>query len=200
MTLKDKPFSQACENNKAAIFNLLAPLLQSKTDLLEIGSGTGQHAVWFAPQLPHLVWQTSDLSENHPGILRWIRDCPADNLRPPIALDVAGGQWPAATFDAIYTANTAHIMAWHEVQAMFSNISSSLRSDGIFCLYGPIKYDGEFTSESNRLFDLQLRAQVPHRGIREFHAVNQLALDAALILLDDHAMPANNRLLIWQKV
>jgi cyclopropane fatty-acyl-phospholipid synthase-like methyltransferase len=200
VTLKDKPFSQACENNKAAIFNLLAPLLQSKTDLLEIGSGTGQHAVWFAPQLPHLVWQTSDLSENHAGILRWISDYPADNLRPPIALDVAGGQWPAASFDAIYTANTAHIMAWHEVQAMFSNIASSLRSDGIFCLYGPLKYDGEFTSESNRLFDLQLRAQVPHRGIREFHAVNQLALDGALILLDDHAMPANNRLLIWQKV
>ena len=200
MTLKDKPFSQACENNKAAIFNLLAPLLQSKTDLLEIGSGTGQHAVWFAPQLPHLVWQTSDLSGNHPGILRWISDYPADNLRPPIALDVGGGQWPAATFDAIYTANTAHIMAWHEVQAMFSNISSRLRSNGIFCLYGPIKYNGEFTSESNRLFDLQLRGQVPHRGIREFHAVNQLALDGALILLDDHAMPANNRLLIWQKV
>lgn len=199
MIFRDKPFSQACENNKAPIFDLLAPLLQSKTHLLEIGSGTGQHAAWFAPKLPHLIWQTSDLIENHPSILQWIHDYPAANLRPPIALNVAGGQWPEISVDAVYTANTAHIMAWHEVQAMFEKVSSSLPANGIFCLYGPMKYAGEHTSESNRSFDLRLREQVPHRGIREFHAINQLALDGDLILLDDHAMPANNRLLIWQK-
>ena len=199
MTFRDKPFSQACENNKAPIFDLLAPLLQDKTHLLEIGSGTGQHAAWFAPQLPHLIWQTSDLIENHQGILQWLDDYPAANLREPIALNVAQDQWPDSSVDAIYTANTAHIMAWHEVEAMFKKVSSNLPSNGIFCLYGPMKYAGEHTSESNRFFDLRLRERVAHRGIREFHEINQLALNGDLILLDDHAMPANNRLLIWQK-
>ncbi len=178
---------------------MLAPLLQNKTHLLEIGSGTGQHAVWFAPQLPHLVWQTSDLRENHRGILHWIDDCPADNLRAPVELDVGGDRWPQQQFDAIYSSNTAHIMAWHEVEAMFANVSAHLQSGGLFALYGPMKYAGEFTSESNRLFDLQLREQVAHRGIREFHEINRLALEGDLILLDDHDLPANNRLLIWQK-
>jgi cyclopropane fatty-acyl-phospholipid synthase-like methyltransferase len=166
---------------------------------LEIGSGTGQHAAWFAPQLPHLTWQTSDLIENHQGILQWIEDCPAANLRGPIALNVGEAQWPDSSVDAVYTANTAHIMAWHEVQAMFEKVSCNLPANGLFCLYGPMKYSGEHTSESNRFFDLRLREQVAHRGIREFHEINQLALDGGLILLDDHAMPANNRLLIWAK-
>ncbi|EAS47860.1 hypothetical protein GB2207_08626 [marine gamma proteobacterium HTCC2207] len=199
MNFKDKPFSQACENNKEPIFDLLAPLLQDKTHLLEIGSGTGQHAVWFAPQLPHLIWQTSDLIENHQGILQWLDDYPAANLRAPITLNVAEAQWPDVSADAVYTANTAHIMAWHEVQAMFEKVSSNLPANGIFSLYGPMKYAGEHTSESNRFFDLRLRERVAHRGIREFHEINQLALNGDLILLDDHAMPANNRLLIWQK-
>ena len=200
MTLRDKPFSQACENNKAPIFALLAPFLQDKNHLLEIGSGTGQHAVWFAPQLPHLIWQTSDLIDNHPGILHWIGDYPAANLRPPVVLNVADEeQWPDSAIDAVYTANTAHIMVWHEVQAMFEKVSSNLPANGIFCLYGPMKYAGEHTSESNHFFDLSLRERAPHRGIREFHEINQLALEGNLILLDDHVMPANNRLLIWQK-
>ena len=199
VTFRDKPFSQACENNKAPIFALLAPLLQDKTHLLEIGSGTGQHAAWFAPQLPHLIWQTSDLSENHAGILRWLEAYPSTNLRAPIELNVAQTGWPDATIDAVYTANTAHIMAWQEVQAMFQLVSSNLPANGIFCLYGPMKYAGEHSSESNRIFDLRLREGFAHRGIREFHEINQLALSGDLILLDDHAMPANNRLLIWQK-
>lgn len=175
-------------------------MLQDKTHLLEIGSGTGQHAVWFANELPHLTWQTSDLVENHQAILQWIHDYPSANLRPPICLNVSQDDWPDSDFDAIYSANTAHIMSWHEVQAMFRRVASSLQANGLFCLYGPMKYAGEFTSESNRLFDLRLREQVAHRGIREFSAINQLALEANLILLDDHAMPANNRLLIWQKI
>ena len=199
MTYRDKPFSQACENNKAPIFALLAPLLQDKTHLLEIGSGTGQHAAWFAPQLPQLIWQTSDLLENHPGILGWLEDYPAANLRAPIELNVAGAEWPDDSIDAVYTANTAHIMAWHDVEAMFHLVSSGLPPNGVFCLYGPMKYAGEHSSESNRIFDLKLRERAAHRGIREFHEINQLALNSSLILLDDHAMPANNRLLIWQK-
>lgn len=167
---------------------------------MEIGSGTGQHAVWFANELPHLIWQTSDLIENHPGILQWVSDYPSTNLRAPISLNVAAGDWPDTEFDAIYTANTAHIMAWHEVQAMFQRAASSLQANGLFCLYGPMKYAGEFTSESNRLFDQRLREQVAHRGIREFDAINKLAMDADLILLDDHDMPANNRLLIFEKI
>jgi cyclopropane fatty-acyl-phospholipid synthase-like methyltransferase len=199
VTFRDKPFSQACENNKAPILAILAPLLRNKTHLLEIGSGTGQHAVWLAPQLPQLIWQTSDLIENHSGILRWLNDHPAANLRDPIALDVMSAQWPDSSVDSVFSANTAHIMAWHEVEAMFEKVSTNLPFNGIFGLYGPMKYAGKHTSESNRLFDLRLRERATHRGIREFHEINQLALNGDLILLDDHAMPANNRLLIWQK-
>ena len=131
--------------------------------------------------------------------MQWISKFPADNLRPPIELDVGAGPWPEQNFDAIYTANTAHIMAWSDVQSMFANISAHLLPGGLFALYGPMKYQGEFTSESNRLFDLHLREHVAHRGIREFYEINQLAISGQLVLLDDHDMPANNRLLIWQK-
>ena len=196
----DKPFSQACENNRGPIFSVLEPLLKDKSLVLEIGSGTGQHAVWFAKQLPHLVWQTSDLPQNHSGILQWLEADPSPNLREPIALDMLANSLPEAGYDCIYSANPAHIMPWEAVVNMLAEVGAQLLSNGLFCLYGPMSYSGVIAPASNIQFDQNLRQQAAHMGIREFHDINKLALDAGLVLLDDHAMPANNRLLVWQKI
>lgn len=195
----DKPFSQACENNREPILQILKPLLEDKRSVLEIGSGTGQHAVWFAQQMPQLVWQTSDLPQNHAGIKLWLDEQPRPNLRPPLALDMLNTAWPDAVYDVVYSANTAHIMPWQAVANMLAQVGSHLATGGLFCLYGPMGYAGTIAPQSNIQFDLNLRQQAAHMGIRDFHAINCLALEAGLVLLDDHAMPANNRLLIWEK-
>ena len=195
----DKPFSQACENNRAAILQVLQPLLESKSCVLEIGSGTGQHAVWFAQNMPCLRWQTSDLKQNHSGIQQWIKAYPAPNLLPPITLDMLTNDWPETQYDGIYSANTAHIMPWQGVINMIRQGAGHLVNGGYFCLYGPMQYNGQLEPQSNRDFDAQLRQRASHQGIRDVHKINQLAEDVGLQLHDDHMMPANNRLLIWQK-
>jgi SAM-dependent methyltransferase len=193
------PFSQACENNRRPILALLQPLLAKSTSVLEIGSGTGQHAVWFAKHLPHVSWQTSDLKENHIGINQWLNAYPAQNLSPPIELDLTRPDWPKGQYDCVYSANTAHIMPWEAVVNLFAELRQHLPFSGLFCLYGPMAYQGVIEPESNVQFDQQLRQRAAHQGIRDFYDLNRLAGDAGLILLDDHAMPANNRLLVWQK-
>jgi hypothetical protein len=198
--MMDKPFSQACVNNQAPICNVLERVFADKKSVLEVGSGTGQHGIFFAKKLPHLNWQMSDREQNHAGIKRWIYDSPSSNLLAPIALDVLRDQWPKAHYDAAYSANTAHIMPWDAVVSMFMGIGDRLLSGGVFCLYGPMKYLGVLEAQSNVQFDNWLQQQVPHQGIREFHEINQLAKDAGLTLQEDNAMPANNRLIVWQKV
>lgn len=193
------PFSQACENNRAPILARLQPLLAETKSILEVGSGTGQHAVWFAKHLPHINWQTSDLRENHAGINQWLNAFPAQNLLPPIELDLMTPDWPEGCYDSVYSANTAHIMPWAAVVNLFENLRQQLPYRGLFCLYGPMAYQGVIKPQSNAQFDRQLRQRAPHQGIRDFHDLNRLARDAGLLLLDDHAMPANNRLLVWQK-
>jgi len=168
--------------------------------VLELGSGTGQHAVWFAQQLPHLHWQTSDRMENHSGINQWLNESGLDNIGAPIALDVSRDAWPTEPFDAVFSSNTAHIMVWPEVEIMFSQVAGMLSAGGLFCLYGPMKYSGVIIAESNRAFDHRLKAHNPRQGIREFSDLDQLALTAGMSLLEDNAMPANNRLLVWQKL
>ena len=198
----DKPFSPACENNRDPILALLIPLLADKSSVLEIGSGTGQHAVWFAKNMPQLRWQTSDLQHNHAGINQWLNAYPSPNLLPPIELDMldtVGSNWPNGGFDCIYSANTAHIMPWEAVVNMLAQVRLRLCSNGLLCLYGPMQYQGVIEPQSNRDFDASLQQQASHMGIREFHQINRLAAEAGLVLLDDHAMPANNRLLVWQK-
>ena len=194
-----KPFSQACENNRSPIGGVLMRLLSQRSSVLELGSGTGQHAVWFAQHLPHLYWQTSDRVENHSGISQWLDDCGLDNIGRPIALDVGRDAWPTTTFDAAFSSNTAHIMAWPEVEIMFREVAGSLVTGGLFCLYGPMQYSGVIAAESNRAFDCRLKQSNPQQGIREFNDLDQLALSAGMSLLEDNAMPANNRLLVWQK-
>ena len=196
------PFSQACENNRVPILAVLQTAFADSRHVLEIGSGTGQHSVYFAPRLPHLVWQTSDLPQNHPGIAAWHAAHPASNLRPPLRYDLQGDAWPttaAGAYDAVFSSNTAHIMAWPLVQRMFAQVGQYLCANGRFALYGPFNYGGDYTSESNRSFDLWLRERDARSGIRHFEDLVALALQHGLALEHDHAMPANNRILLFTR-
>lgn len=195
----NKLYSTACERNRDPILQILRGVLANAGRVLEIGSGTGQHAVYFGAALPHLSWQTSDLPQNHPSIQAWIAEAGLSNVLPPIALDTAAGPWPSQSFDAVFTANTCHIMAWDEVVAMFAGIARVLRPGGAVCIYGPFNYGGRFTSDSNARFDASLRERAAHMGLRDFEAMDALARGHGLELAADHAMPANNRLLVWIK-
>lgn len=192
-----KAFSQACENNKVPILEVLRPLFVDRRAVLEIGSGTGQHAAYFAACLSHLVWQTSDVAANHPSIEAWILGI--DNARPPMILDVDADDWPRERYDGAFSANTAHIMHWPSVVNMFHGIVDILQPNAVFALYGPFNYGGEYTSSGNERFDRQLRATDAGMGIRDFEAVAGLAGSVGMTLLADHAMPANNRTLVWQR-
>lgn len=194
------PFSQACENNREPILAVLRATFAERRHVLEIGSGTGQHSVHFAPRLPHLVWQTSDLPESHPGIAAWHAAHPAPNLRPPLRFDLASDAWPqteAGAFDAVFSSNTAHIVAWPLVQRLFALAGAHLPAGGKLALYGPFNYGGTYTSESNRAFDLWLRERDARSGIRHFEDITALARQHGLALEHEHAMPANNRLLVF---
>ena len=194
-----KPFSESCEQNREPILAVLQQHLGEARRLLEIGSGTGQHAVYFAPCFPRLHWMTSDVPANHPGIRAWLDEAKLENVSGPLSLDVNRPDWPLHSCDAVFSANTVHIMAWPAVRNMFAGIGRVLESGGVFCLYGPFNYGGSYTSDSNQRFDTWLRARDPASGIRDFEAIMELAGEAGLTLVADHAMPANNRTLVWQK-
>ena len=195
-----KPFSQACENNKQSILNILTRALVKQKHVLEIGSGTGQHAVFFAKNLPFLTWQTGDLSINHEGINQWISDFPSPNIRPPLAIDLTDFKPLATNIDAIFSANTLHIMSWPLVQSFFKLAEKTLTESGVLCIYGPFNYQGNYSSESNANFDLSLKARDEKSGIRDFEAVCQLASKAGFSLKENVAMPANNQILIFHKI
>lgn len=198
--MKNKPFSQACENNKAPILQVLVRVFGNIRTVCEIGSGTGQHACYFALNMPHIIWQPTDKQENLSGIMHWVADEQLQNLRNPILLDVTDHPWPVREMDAIFTANTLHIMAWSEVEVLFERLQEYLVEEGRLCIYGPFNYKGSYTSESNAQFDLWLKQRNPLSAIRDFEAVETLADQAGIQLLEDIAMPANNRLLVWQKI
>lgn len=193
--MSNKPFSQACENNKQPILAELQQVLSDSKQLLEIGSGTGQHAAYFAPRLPHLIWQTSDLVANHTGIQMWLDEANAENSRSPLPFKVGVDDWPSGKFDALYSANTAHIMQPEETRLMMELIAKHLPEKGIFCQYGPFKINGQYTSESNHQFDQHLLSQ-GCGGIRDIQQLQDWAKPLRLITRID--MPANNMLLIWQ--
>jgi cyclopropane fatty-acyl-phospholipid synthase-like methyltransferase len=195
----DKPYAPACERNRDPILAVLREHFADRRQVLEIGSGTGQHAVYFAAALPHLHWQTSDRAENLPGIRLWLDQARLPNLPPPLELGVTQAQWPARRYDAVFSANTLHIMSWAEVEALFAHLAEVLAEDARLAIYGPFNYGGGYTSDSNAAFDASLRAAAPHRGIRDFEAVDALAHAAGLELLEDRAMPANNRCLVWAR-
>lgn len=199
LKIMTKPFSQACENNKQPILKILTRAFAKQKHVLEIGSGTGQHAVYFAKKLPFLIWQTSDLSINHPGINQWITDFPSPNIRQPLTIDLTVVQPLVETIDGIFTANTLHIISWPLVQKFFDTVEEYLNTNGTLCIYGPFNYQGKYTSESNANFDLWLKERDVNSAIRDFEAVYQLAKEAGLSLVEDVEMPANNRLLIFNK-
>ncbi|NVK56442.1 MAG: DUF938 domain-containing protein [Alteromonadaceae bacterium] len=192
-----KPFSQACENNKAPILAVLDEAFAKASKVLEIGSGTGQHAVHFAANLPHINWQTSDVPEHHEGIKQWLKEAALPNLLPPFALKIGEQSIPQAGYDAIYSANTAHIMFADEVALMMAQISTALPPGGVFCQYGPFIQDGRFSSASNEAFHYNLLS----RGLGGFKPIEQLIEWAGneLLLTKILPMPANNLCLLWQK-
>ena len=197
--MTDKPFSGACERNREPILAVLRDHFADRTRVLEIGSGTGQHAVYFGAALPQLKWQTSDRPENHLGINQWLGAAALPNVLPPIELDVTG-LWPAQQFDAVFSANTLHIMAWAEVETMFAKLPSVLTADAKLAVYGPFNYDGQFTSPSNSSFNETLKTWGAHMAIRDFEAVDALARGVGLKRLEDREMPANNRCLVWGRM
>lgn len=192
------PFSQACENNKHPILAQLQLLFNEPTSVFEIGSGTGQHGVFFAEQLPQVCWQSSDCAENVELIQRRIDLSGLANLPPCVQFEVGMHPWPEKIENA-FSANTAHIMAWPLVEKMIEGVGRNLQAGGFFILYGPFNYSGQYTSESNRAFDIFLQERGAQQGIRDFEAIDQAAQKSGLKLWQDVAMPANNRLLVLAK-
>jgi len=187
-----KRTSDACERNRAPILAVLRRIFEDRKRVLEIGSGTGQHAAYFAPELPHLAWQPSDVAANLAGIHEWFPD------RAPIELDV-DRPFPELDVDAVFTANTLHIVSWPQVERMFAGIGGLLPAGGVLAVYGAFKYGGRHTAPSNAEFDAWLRGRDPASGQRDVEAVIALAQLHGLVLKEDNAMPANNRLLVFRK-
>lgn len=194
--MQDKPFSQACENNKPFILKELLKHFAKASKVLEIGSGTGQHAVYFAANLSHLQWYCSDQSDYHSAINAWIDDTPSENLHRPVALSFPDDDLPLVEFDAIFTANTAHIMQNDQVKAMMQKVAAKLPSKGVFCQYGPFTIKGQFSSHSNLDFHQHL-LDIGCGGYRGIEELQQWA--PSLKLLAPITMPANNMLLVWYK-
>ena len=193
-----KPFSPACERNKEAILHTISPKLRETRKLLEIGSGTGQHAVHFAKHMPWLNWQCSDIQENLSGIAAWIDEAHLNNFPTPITFNVSVHQLKHK-YDAIYSCNTLHIMAKNEVEALFNSAVKIATDDAVLLIYGPFNYGGRYTADSNANFDQWLKEQNPHSAIRDFEWVNTLAEEKGFRLISDEAMPANNNLLHWRR-
>lgn len=192
-------FSEAAERNKQPILNILRPLLANRTAVLEIGSGTGQHAVFFASALPHLIWHPTELPDKLAILTRMCRSHPSENLAAPLPFDIDDDHWPTIQADAVFTANTLHIIHWPQVCRLFSRAGALLPQQGIFCTYGPYNRDGRYTSISNAQFDEWLKNRDPGSGIRDIADLQQLAEKCGMPLQHDFAMLANNRLLVWRK-
>ena len=192
------PYSEACERNKKPILEILQHVLSASKNVLEIATGTAQHAVHFGENLKHLTWQTSDLKENIPTINARLNREGSDNVIAPLMLDVTQTNWPKIKFDAVFISNLFHICHWEVTVQTFQKIKIILNQPGKVCVYGPFSYEGNFTSESNALFDASLKNTDPFWGIRDFDKVNYLAKEIGLKLENDYLMPANNQLLVWQ--
>jgi predicted O-methyltransferase YrrM len=190
-------FSKAADNNKTAILTVLAEWLPHRADLLEIGSGAGQHAIHMAGELKHIAWQPSDRASVLPILNNNITAYGSTNILAPIALDLAEDIWPTDTFHCVYSANVMHIVSCELGAKLIRGAAEALAVDGLLALYGPYKYAGNFTTPSNADFDLWLKERDAQSGIRDFEWVRDLALQCGLVLLEDRAMPANNQLLLF---
>ena len=197
---QSSPSAPATERNREAILEVLQRELADAGAVLEIGSGTGQHAVFFGQNMPDLQWQTSDRTDNHAGIVAWVGTAGLENVAQPIELDVEKVDAVSGNYDAVFSANTAHIMSFAAVVCMFRLVGGLLSNGGAFCLYGPFNVNGEFTSASNDAFDQSLKSRDPLMGIRDLEALIKLGMQNGLEIASQYAMPANNMLLVWHKV
>ena len=193
------PLSEACERNKEPILAVLRTCFADRTEVLEVGSGTGQHAVHFARHLMHLTWHPTEQLSHLEDLTARVQREGGKNLRAPTVLDVRQTVWPVRSVDALFTANTLHIMSWTEVVALYHGTGAVLVPGGIMCVYGPFRYEGRYTSDSNREFDAMLRERDPASGLRDIQAVSQLAREYGMRLMADHDLPAFNRLLVFAK-
>jgi cyclopropane fatty-acyl-phospholipid synthase-like methyltransferase len=198
MSSSAKPHAPACDRNQGPILEVLLQHFRDRKQVLEVGSGTGQHAVHFGAAMPWLTWQPADMAESLPGIRLWLEEAALPNVLPPIELDVTG-VWPKGPYDAVFSSNTLHIMGWPEVQKLFAALDGVMARDAVLAVYGPFNYGGKFTSDSNAAFDVWLKQRSAASGIRGFEAVNELASAIGLELIADRAMPANNRTLVWKR-
>jgi SAM-dependent methyltransferase len=197
--MSEKSFAPATERNSQPILDVIRHEFDTCHSVLEIGSGTGQHAVAFGAALRHLTWQTSDRDENHESINAWIEDVALPNVLKPISLDVLTAEMPLLSYDAAFSANTSHIMSFAAVEKMFDLVSHVLKEAGVFCLYGPFAQNGKFSASSNAEFDRSLRERDPEMGVRNLEDLDRLGLDGDLHRVRTYAMPANNNLVIWIK-
>jgi SAM-dependent methyltransferase len=199
--MTDKPYAPSAERNRGPLLEALRPRLASSRRVLEVGSGTGQHAVHFAPALPHLCWQTSERPTELPGLRLWLDEAACPNTPAPLALDVLWPDWPeragGPVHDAVFSANTLHIMSWVAVEAWVRSLPRVLAPGGQVLVYGPFLEEEVPTTESNLRFDAELRALAPAMGLRRLQAVDGLMADAGLQRLERVAMPANNLLVRW---
>jgi SAM-dependent methyltransferase len=191
--------SEAADRNKGPILQVIRKEFANTHRVLEIGSGTGQHAVHFASHLPRITWQPTDTGDFLPALRERIRMQGSSNLREAVELDVRVQPWPVDVFDGIFSANTLHIMSWSSVQHFFRGVGRVLGKPGVLCIYGPFRYAGRYTTESNAQFDESLRKRDPESGLREAQEVDALARQQGLVLVADHAMPANNQLIVWKR-
>lgn len=194
-----RPFAPACERNRGPILEVLREHLPARVEVFEIASGTGQHAVHFASRWPELRWQCSDLPERLPGIQAWLAEGNPQQLPAPLPLDALHGPWPARTYDAVFTANSFHIMPWAGVEAVFKALTERLKPRGQLIVYGPFRLKGRFVSASDAEFDASLQARDESMGLRDLEAVDALATRAGLVRRARHAMPANNHCVVWQR-
>ena len=195
--MTDKPCAESCLQNREPIRHILEGYVEGRQTLLEIGSGTGQHAVYFSSISPWLSWQTSDLAQNHPAIQAWIDDSGLDNVLQPLQLDVCGN-WPKQRYDLLFSANTLHMMSAFEVEQLFSHCPQCMQPDACLLIYGPFNYQNRYTSDSNARFDHWLRQRDPDSGIKNFEWLQDIAGVSGLECVADYPMPANNRVLVWQ--
>ena len=197
--MTERPFAEYAARNTGPILEVLQRELRNSRDVLEIGSGTGQHAVAFAAAMPHLVWQTSDLAENHGRIQLWIDNSGLDNILSPLDLDVRQARLSPASFDAVFSSNTAHIMGIDAVRRMFSLAGDLLRADGLFCLYGPFRLGGAFNTESNEAFDRSLRERSAEMGVRDIEILDEFGIVGGLHRQSLYALPSNNFIAVWTR-
>jgi len=195
----EKPYAESCERNSPPIFEVISPLLSNTKAVLEIGSGTGQHAVYFAERMPHLLWHTSDRIEYHPAIQWWMTESKLANIMPPVIFDVSDDQPPELEIDAIFSANTTHIMNANDVENMIRKVGELLPKNGLFLLYGPFKIDDQFSSHNDALFDQHLKRRNVGSSIRNIEDLDRLAKLAGLLPKHRYPMPRNNHLIYWQR-